>query len=631
MWCSSCATNIERPAHMGGLICCSFCGRVLDEDNFATELTFVKNAAGQAQLGGCFVKTIQGEYSVSRQRILDLAREDMDTMLNSFNEENRDSIVSTALNFYTIGIERNFTRGRRRELVEAACIYLACRENKKPYLLIDFAEFLRINVYVLGAVFLQLCKLLSLQEHPIVQKPVDPSLFIHRFANCLVGEHDYKEVARNALKIIAGMKRDWMQTGRKPSGICGAALYISAISHCGHKYTKSDITKIVHICDATLTKRLIEFEETESGSLTIEEFIKKADEHEKESRSRKQPDTELKDLLCEHKGSGIPAHAHGLCRSCYDEFIQLSGGLDGGSEPPAFQRAERERKAKECAEENANDSSVDEMACNTQNSSNNLNIEKEPDTLEASVNEKSLPTDADTIGDATKHVETDGTYDKLHEEDVSNTKEGDDESDNFSDIDDSEVDGYIHNEQEQQFKKIIWEQMNREYIEEQAAKEAAAAAAKAAYEANLSNHPDDVKARELAAAAAARVAKSRKEKQQKRAAEAKNAPPAQSAAEATKQMLTRKRLSSKINYDVLDKLFEETAPLEKDPKKSRVDKEEEDAVHNSENEIEPEEAKHEEEDDEYGDGGADIAPDFYYDHENVETYDYEDDYGYDGY
>lgn len=27
------------------------------------------------------------------------------------------------------------------------------------------------------------------------------------------------------------MKRDWMQTGRRPSGICGASLYIAAHIH----------------------------------------------------------------------------------------------------------------------------------------------------------------------------------------------------------------------------------------------------------------------------------------------------------------------------------------------------------------------------------------------------------------
>ena len=37
---------------------------------------------------------------------------------------------------------------------------------------------------MLGAVFLQLCKVLRLEEHPIVQKPVDPSLFIDKFTQC---------------------------------------------------------------------------------------------------------------------------------------------------------------------------------------------------------------------------------------------------------------------------------------------------------------------------------------------------------------------------------------------------------------------------------------------------------------
>ncbi|KAG6588454.1 hypothetical protein SDJN03_17019, partial [Cucurbita argyrosperma subsp. sororia] len=75
----------------------------------------------------------------------------------------------------------------------------------------------------------------------------------------------------------------------------------------------------------------------------------------------------------------------------------------------------------------------------------------------------------------------------------------------------SQVDGYLHNEEEKHYKKIIWEEMNREYLEEQAAKDAAAAAAKNAYEANFQNCSADLKAaKDLADAAAAAVAKSRK-------------------------------------------------------------------------------------------------------------------------
>lgn len=36
------------------------------------------------------------------------------------------------------------------------------------------------------------------------------------------------------------------------------------------------------------------------------------------------------------------------------QFMKVSGGLDGGSDPPAFQRAEKERIAKLSIEENAN-------------------------------------------------------------------------------------------------------------------------------------------------------------------------------------------------------------------------------------------------------------------------------------
>ncbi|MBA0632863.1 hypothetical protein Godav_001531 [Gossypium davidsonii] len=194
--------------------------------------------------------------------------------------------------------------------------------------------------------------------------------------------------------------------------------------------------------------------------------------------------------------------------------MKVSGGLDGGSDPPAFQRAEKERLAKLSIEENAKSKS----SCTS-----------------ASGSEK--PENCGALEDATnKEAIDEGDNDKLPGVDGS-----DDESDNFSDIDDFEVDGYLHNEEEKLFKKIIWEEINREYLEEQAAKEAAAAAAKEACMANYDKCPEDLQAaQELAAAAAEVVAKSKKERLQKRAAEAKNAGPAKTAAEATRQMLVKK-------------------------------------------------------------------------------------------
>ncbi|CAD5314089.1 unnamed protein product [Arabidopsis thaliana] len=113
--------------------------------------------------------------------------------------------------------------------------------------------------------------MLYLTENRKYENLVDPSIFIPRFSNKLLKGAHNKQVVETATHIIASMKSNWMQTGRKPSGICGAALYTAAFSH-GIKCSKTDITNIVYICEATLTKRLIEFGNTEAASFTADEL-----------------------------------------------------------------------------------------------------------------------------------------------------------------------------------------------------------------------------------------------------------------------------------------------------------------------------------------------------------------------
>lgn len=238
VFCSHCRKPVSGISD-GGRISCPGCGKVLEYEQYSEETTFVKNAAGQSQVAGRFVRTIQSDISASRERIFENAEYELRCMRNALDMGDNEEIVDIAKRFYRIAVEKNFTRGRKSEQVLASCLYIACREKRRPYLLIDFSNYLKINVYVLGAVFLQLCKTLRLNEHPIVQKPVDPSWFIHKFTESLPGGTN-KRVMQTALRIITSMKRDWMQTGRKPSGLCGAALYISGHSH-GLNYSKSDI------------------------------------------------------------------------------------------------------------------------------------------------------------------------------------------------------------------------------------------------------------------------------------------------------------------------------------------------------------------------------------------------------
>lgn len=636
VWCSYCGKDqpTERD-DINGFICCTGCGRVLDDNIYSSDPTFVKTAGGQSQFSGNFIK--DGQYSSygrlggdsvheygfksdSHEKTLEKGREEIEIIAESLSVSAREDSVNAGHRLYIIAVERNFTRGRRTKQVAAACLYIVCRQEQKPFLLIDFSDVLQINVYVLGAVFLQLCKLLRLEQHPIIQKPVDPSLFIHRFADRLVGRattrKQFHSISNTALRILASMKRDWMQTGRKPSGVCGAALYISALSH-GFGCTKADVVSIVHICEATLTKRLIEFENTDSGSLTIEEFENKAKELEAEMQTIKVPpiNAETKgikgitDLLCEHKDTGSTHFAHGLCHSCYEEFVKLSGGIQGGSAPPAFQRAEKQRRegalrkeqgkisffdeededdqcqigTQKCFEDSATVETEKEKKMNWKAVKDGNPDSQEQENAEGSIRYESIKNlsrstaskdgyadipngDSQTgaVGSCLSEavIECQAEIDDWTQSQSQASNKFEDEMDEeletLSDIDDDEVERYLHNEEEVRLKTLIWTEMNKEYLEEQAAKEEAIAAAEAAHAAALAaaaeGAPDAV---ELAAAAAAAVAKLKKDKQRKRAEETKNKVPAQSAAEATRQMLTKKKLSSKVNYDVLEKLFDD--------------------------------------------------------------------------
>ncbi|CAH8266011.1 unnamed protein product [Arabidopsis lyrata] len=182
---------------------------------------------------------------------------------------------------------------------------------------------------------------------------------------------------------------------------------------CGRILENFNFVKIVHICEATLTKRLIEFGNTEAASFTADELSKTERERKKETelRSKRNPISYKEGVvLCMHQD--CKPVDYGLCKSCYDEFMKVSGGLEGGSDPPAFQRAEKERMEEKASREE---------------------------------NDKQLNSDGHS-----------------------------DESSTLSDVDDRELDCYFRNPEEVRQVEIVFDLTNPEYNEKEAAKEAAA-------------------------------------------------------------------------------------------------------------------------------------------------------------
>lgn len=193
-------------------------------------------------------------------------------------------VALAATRLYTLAVEHKFTKGRRSVNVAAVCLYVACRQKEtRNYMLIDFSDILQVNtlwisilayplssfqvnVFELGHTYLQLLQTLNLRL-PLV----DPSHYISRFAALLEFGEETHRVATDAVRLVQRFDRDWVTKGRRPAGICGAALLLAARMN-NFRRSVEEIVQVVKIADTTLKKRLEEFKKTPSGSLTLADF-----------------------------------------------------------------------------------------------------------------------------------------------------------------------------------------------------------------------------------------------------------------------------------------------------------------------------------------------------------------------
>ena len=547
VFCGFCRADVEADVdEANGFTCCTGCGRVLDEHVFSRDPTFTKTAGGASQVEGNFVpdsgvttalargprgaRILGYQSQDSHEKTLNRGRYEVNQLADRLGIKPREEITAGAHRLYRLAVQRNFTRGRRTQQVAGACLYIVCRQEQKPYMLIDFSDYLQTNVYVLGAVFLQLCELLRLEKHPILQRPVDPSLYIHRFADRLSFGKKMHAVANTALRLVASMKRDWMQTGRRPSGVCGAALFIAAHLH-GFERTKRDVVGVVHVGEGTLKKRLGEFGLTPSAKLTLDEFNAQAAQYEEVHRQ----------MLM---GGGATKESKAAA-----ELEQFTGGFGGGANPPSFRGPEVPLLEGSIMQDAATIAAIEAPPVQelpAQEAAGGSGREQRAKT-------RAQKAAASTQGGGGEGGEGTG---------------GEPEDDNLSDIDDDEIERYIHSAEEVQYKEVVWTELNKDYLADKAAKEAAikaaevaAAASKALETANdlAQELQDSIEADEAPGAMQSPAKGKGKGRARKRGRGGEQR--AETAGEAAAQVLVKKRLSSKINYAALQNLFQEPAAL----------------------------------------------------------------------
>ncbi len=102
-------------------------------------------------------------------------------------------------------------------------------------------------------------------------EPVIPEHLVYRFATKLEFGNMTERVAQDAARLVQRMDRDWMTTGRRPSGICGACLILAARMN-NFRRTVREVVYIAKVTELTITKRLDEFKNTASSNLTVSQF-----------------------------------------------------------------------------------------------------------------------------------------------------------------------------------------------------------------------------------------------------------------------------------------------------------------------------------------------------------------------
>lgn len=296
--CSNCGgADIEYDQSRGDAVCVQ-CGSVLEDNIIVSEVSFQEQSSGATSVIGQFVSS-EGQNSASLSRSAfhhGMGKGSREiTLINAKRRISKlgnmmklnQHCIDSAFTFFKMALNLNLTKGRKASLVDTACLYMVCRTEGTPHLLLDFSDVLQINVYALGRAFLRLSDALHINPPAI-----DPCLYIHRFAHKLeLGDKEH-EVSKTALRLVARMKRDWLHHGRRPSGLCGAALLVAARLHNFNRTIK-EVSKIVKVNQATIRNRLCDFKDTPSSRLTIEDFLQINLEQEHDppsySEARKRP------------------------------------------------------------------------------------------------------------------------------------------------------------------------------------------------------------------------------------------------------------------------------------------------------------------------------------------------------
>ncbi|HDI03027.1 MAG TPA: hypothetical protein ENF67_00590 [Candidatus Pacearchaeota archaeon] len=190
------------------------------------------------------LKKWQERVSTSIERNLRLAMAELRRVASVLDLPN--FVKEEASRLYNLVLQRGLVRGRSMEANVAACIYAACRSYNLPRTLDEISAASDVDRKDIGRTFRFIVRKLNLKI-----KPSDPRDYIARFASML---HLSPKIQSDALKLLKRKEVSELTSGRGPSGIAAAALYIAALLN-DEKRTQREVADVAGITEVTIRNR----------------------------------------------------------------------------------------------------------------------------------------------------------------------------------------------------------------------------------------------------------------------------------------------------------------------------------------------------------------------------------------
>jgi transcription initiation factor TFIIB len=167
--------------------------------------------------------------------------------------------------YYEEAVDKGLVRGRSIESVIAALVYAVSRQFGTPRTLDEIAEASGLEKREIGRTYRYVARELNVRI-----LPADPKDFVPRFCSIL---NLSDKVQAQAIKILNKAKKFDITSGKGPTGVAAAAIYIACVL-VGEKRTQREVASIVNVTEVTIRNRYKELVEKLGLEKEVEEKVK---------------------------------------------------------------------------------------------------------------------------------------------------------------------------------------------------------------------------------------------------------------------------------------------------------------------------------------------------------------------